>query len=243
MVSRGLRIFAARAVPLVAMIIFNMTMCGQEREAGFAELVIGCRNTPSRSSAVSLQVAKAWVEGGELFGDLLVANHSESAIRLPRANVGRRYWHIAFRKDQNEPITEDEIVVIAEHEIVVITEDENDLMNLRLDCAGLHSSRTYREVVEMSGGPLATLVAEKDIESIAPGQTVLFRAVYLAPFWSDPQKGGSERAFEVSYTGWSSITVAAWTAEALEKPLAEASARHCSLYGGELKSKGHFLTP
>jgi hypothetical protein len=245
MLSRGLRIFAARSVPLVVMVIFSMNICGQEEvEAEFAELVIGCRDTPSRSSAVSLEVTKAWVEGNELFGDLLVANHSEAAIRLPRENVGRRYWHIAFVEDQHEPIAENEsgvIVVIAEE---VTAEGEKEPMNhLRLDCGGLQP-RPYREVLEMSGDPLETIVAEKDIERIAPGQTVLLRAVNLAPFWSVSWKPGSEWSFEVTYTGWSSTTVSASAAEGLTKPaLAEASARHCSLYGGELKSNGHFLTP
>ena len=236
MSSRGLRRFAARAVPLVAMVLFSMNICGQEEpvEAELARLVIGCRNTPSRSSAVSLEVRKAWVEGNALFADLLVANHSESAIRLPRENVGSRYWHAVL---QNSNVRMEVIEGIGLVEVIeVIQADENEV--LTVEC-GLIST-----VLGLFGDPLEEVVAEKDIENIAPGQTLLLRAVYLAPFSPDPREPKDQvRSFEVTYTGWSSIELWASTAEWLQKPLAEASARQCSLYGGELRSSGHFLTP
>lgn len=236
MSSRGLRTFTARAVALMAMVLFAMTICGQEEheEAAYTQAFINnCNDTPSGSPAVSLEVANAWIEGGSLCADLLVINDSESAIRLPRVNGCRPYWEVRFLKAPPPTISVDE-----ESGVITITvthdpEAWNELMHSA--CAGLPRIPICS---------IEELLEEKDIETIAPRQTGVLRAVHLGPFSSDPRTPASHvRWFEVTYNRWERILVVASTAEGLEKHLPEARAHVCSLYGRWLTSHGHILNP
>jgi hypothetical protein len=217
MSRRGLR-----RLPLVAMVLLGMNVHGQTwSTADLVPLVIGCPDRPSHAaSAVTLTVDKAWVdENSSLFADLLVTNGSDSAIRLPRLNVCQRYWG-----SRVDPILRDDDLerppLLCGGEIVWFPDDCNTL--------GLFSD------------PLEMLLAEKDIETIAPGGTALLRAVYLDQF---VDRERAVRSFEVFYTGWSKIEVSTLPAKLAEHKttLAEASARQCSLYGGVLGGRGEFL--
>ena len=217
----------------MAMVLFAMTICGQEEhgEAAYTQADINC--TPSGSPAVSLEVANAWVEGGSLFADLLVINDSESAIRLPRVNGCHPYWELTFLKGPPPTTSVDEETGVVTITVTHEPEAWNEMMNTA--CAGLRLPPICS---------IEELLEEKDIEMIAPGQTGVFRAVNLGLFSSDPRKPESHvRWFEVTYGGWSSITVYASTSKGLEKHLPEARTRLCSIYSGWLTSSGHVLNP
>lgn len=216
--AHDLRMFA-RAVPLVVIVILSIHISGQEHDEGGYYMNIGCPDRPRDSSAVSLEVAKAWVEDNSLFADLFVTNNSELAIRLPRANGRHRYWHARIASPP-EPITTN---------LSAYVEEERGC----LPHATLWSEDVPVEFIE-----------EQDIETIAPGRTVSLR-VYLGSFSSDPQKTEQEvRHFRVTYDGaWSPRFYVVGEAQRAKKALTEAVAAECSLYHGQLSSIGHFLTP
>jgi hypothetical protein len=156
------------------------------------------------------------------FADLLVTNGSESAIRLPRLNVCQRYWG-----SRVDPIPRDaderELPPLCGYAMYEMMSFPNDCNTL-----GLFSD------------PLKMLLTEKDIETVASGETALLRAVYLDQFFDRER---AVRSFEVIYSGWSKIEVGTLPAKLDEHQtaLAEARARHCSLYGGVLRGRGEFL--
>jgi hypothetical protein len=214
-----------RRLPLVTLLLLGMNVHGQEwSTADLKPLVIGCRDLPLHAGpAVTLTVDKAWVdENSSLFADLLVTNSWESAIRLPRRNICRRYWGV-----QIDPIPR--------------YEEERPL----LMCGGA-IAELYEpcDTLGMPGDPREMLLAEEDIVTIAPGRTVLLRGVYLDYFVPEDREH-KVRSFEVTYTGWSKIEVALLPAKLAEykTALAEASARQCSLYDGALGGHGQFLIP
>ncbi len=206
------------------MVLLGMNVHGQAwSTADLKPLVIGCHDRPSLgASAVTLTVEKAWVnENASLFADLLVTNDSKSAIRLPRRNVCQRYW--GSRVDP-------------------IPRDEYELLRL---CGGIELEfPSDCDTLGMPGDPLEMLLAEEDIETIAPGRTGLLRAVYLDQFVPDTRdREYAVRSFEVFYTGWSKIEARILPAKLAEykTALAEASARQCSLYDGVLGGRGELL--
>ena len=209
------------AVLLVTMVILGMNVHGQAWSSDeLKHLVIGCHDRPSpAASGVSLAVDKAWIENASLFADLLITNGLKSAIRLPRRNVCQRYWG-----SRVDPIRDERIALCA-----------GEL--LPNDC----------NVLGMFGGhPLEALLAEEDIETVAPGRTALLRAVYLGPFVADMRdREHAVRSFEVIYMGLSEIEVSILPEKLArhETALAEASARQCSLYNGVVRSRGQFLDP
>lgn len=209
----------------MTLVLVGMNVHGQAwSTADLRPLVIGCRDLPSpAASAVTLTVDKAWVdENSSLFADLLVTNGSESPIRLPRRNVCWRYWG-----SRVDPIPRDE--------------DERPPPL----CGGIQSRFLDAcNTLGMPGDPLEMLLAEEDIEKIAPGRTALLRAVCLDQFVPGMRdREHAVRTFEVIYTGWLKIEVAILPAKLAqhETALAEASARHCSLYDGGLHGRGQFL--
>lgn len=226
MSTQNLRMFA-RAVPLVVSVILSIDVSGQDPdeaaypdEGGYYKS-IDCPDRPSDPSAVSLEVEKAWVEDNAIFADLFVTNNSELAIRLPRANVRHRYWDAHILASRLEPITTD---ISAEEAIGCFPNA----------AVYLWSEDSPEE-----------FITEKDIETVAPGRTVSLRTVYLAPFLSDPQKREQEmRELQVAYDGaWWPRFFVVEEAQRVEKTLTEAIATQCSLYRGQLRSSGHFLTP
>jgi hypothetical protein len=93
-------------------------------------------------------------------------------------------------------------------------------------------------VSDLNLDPLTQLVTADDVVTVGPGQTVILRGMYLAPFWPYLREPDYDpRSFEVFYTGWSSVVVHTGAdSPQLRAALAAASTRQCSLYGGELQS-------
>ncbi len=208
------------------MVLLGMKVHGQEwSSADLEPLVIGCRDLPSpAASAVSLTVDKAWVEDYQLFADLLVTNGSKSAIRLPFRNICRRYWVVRV-----DPIPRDE-----DEGIPMCGYSQQFLLRFPNAC----------NTLGMFSDPLEMLLAEEDIETIAPGRTALLRAVYLDQVVAEMRdREHAVRSFEVIYTGWSKIETSILPAKLAEykTALAEASARQCGLYDGVLGGRGQFL--
>ena len=228
MMRRGLRRFALHAVLPVTMVLLGMNVNGQEWSTGDVEpLVVGCTHRPSpAASKVSLAVDKAWVdEHASLRADLLVTNGSEAAIQLPRANVCRRYW-----SSHVDPIPRGE-----EEWPTLWCSGSMERPPNECDILGWYDD-----------DPLETLLAEEDIETIAPGRTALLRAVYLGQFVPEMQeRQHAVRSFEVIYHGLSAIDVSILPKQLARHKtrLAEASARQCHLYNVVLRSRGQFLTP
>lgn len=217
------------------MVLLGMNVYGTEDDLADIKRLQAREAWASRdASVILLAVDRAWVdENSSLFADVFVTNGSQSAIRLPRGTVCKGHWG-----SQVDPIehtlalSDDSLEALYEaiHEYKRIVRQRTEL--LPSECATLELFRHRRE----------TILAEEDIETIAPGRTALLRAVYLGQFVPDTRdREHPVRSFEVIYRHSSQVVILSGKLALDEAAGAEEIERQRSLYDGVLKGRGQFL--
>ena len=227
-----------RIVPLVTLLLLGANVHGTEFDLADHKQMMAREKWASRDALVILlAVDRAWVDqNSSLFADLLVTNGSMSAIRLPRGTVCQHHWGSRvdlIPLDASREIPLESLVPGSDAEMLLLREYMKRTSYppelLPRKCDTLELFRHRRE----------TILAEEDIETIAPGRTALLRAVYLGQFVPDPRdRDHAVRSFEVIYSHWPGVLILPGRLAIDETALAEEIERQSSLYDGVLKGRG-----